>query len=123
MLVSTGLFVHSLVKLAKVNLGFNREHLLAFRVNPVAGGWKGAAILRLHEQLLDRLSSVPGVRSVSLTADGLFEESESGDPIAVEGYTPQSGEQLSTPMDHVGPNYFSTVGIPILMGRGIGSPG
>ena len=121
MLVSTGLFVHSLVKLAKVNLGFNREHLLAFRVNPVAGGWKGAAILRLHEQLLDRLSSVPGVRSVSLTADGLFEESESGDPIAVEGYTPQSGEQLSTPMDHVGPNYFSTVGIPILMGRGIGS--
>jgi predicted permease len=121
MLVATGLFVHSLVKLAEVNLGFNREHLLAFRVNPVAGGWKGAATSHLDEQLLERLSTVPGVRSVSLAADGLFEGAESGDPITVEGYTPQSREQLSTRMDHVGPNYFSTVGIPILMGRGIGT--
>jgi predicted permease len=120
MLVATGLFVHSLVELAEVNLGFNRDHLLAFRVDPGAGGWKGPAILRLHEQLLERLSNVPGVRSVALTADGLFEESEAGDPIAVEGYTPQAGEQLNTRMDHVGPNYFATVGIPILMGRGIG---
>jgi predicted permease len=121
MLVATGLFVHSLVKLAEVNLGFNREHLLAFRVNPGAGGWKGPAILRLHEQLIERLSTVPGVRSVALTADGLFEETDAGDPIAVEGYTPQAGEQMSTAMDHIGPNYFATVGMPILMGRGIGA--
>ena len=119
-LVATGLFVHSLVKLSQVNLGFNRDHLLAFRVNPVAGGWKGAAILSLHERILQTLSSVPGVRAVTLCGNGLFAQSDSGDPIAVEGYTPAQGEHLGSAMDHIGPAYFSTVGIPILMGREIG---
>ncbi len=120
MLVATGLFVRNLVKLSEVNLGFNSDHLLAFHLDPVGGGWKGPAVLHFHEQLLRQLSTVPGVRSVTLSGNGLFEDSESGDPIAVEGYTPRAGEQLGTQMDHVGPNYFSTVGIPVLMGREIG---
>ena len=119
-LVATGLFVHSLVKLGEVNLGFKRDHLIAFRVDPVAGGWKGAAILNLHERILRTLSAIPGVRAVTLCGNGLFAQSDSGDPIAVEGYTPAQGEHLGSSMDHVGPNYFSTVGIPLLMGREIG---
>jgi len=121
MLVATGLFVHSLIKLSQVNLGFNRDHLLAFELDPLAGGMKGAAALRFHQQLLDRLSAVPGVHSVTLSGNGLFEGSEAGDPVAIEGYTPQAGEHLNSRMDHIGPDYFSTVGIPILMGREIGS--
>ncbi len=120
MLVATGLFVRSLVKVSEVNLGFNSGHLLAFRLDPLAGGWKAAAATHFHQQLLQRLSNIAGARSATLSANGLFEDSESGDPITVEGYTPQAGERLGTLMDHVGPNYFSTVGIPILMGREIG---
>jgi len=120
MLVATGLFVHSFVKLTQVKLGFNRDRLLAFRVNPVSGGWKGAAILNLHEQLLQTFARVPGVRAVTLSGNGLFEEMDAGDPITVEGYTPAPDEHLSSPMDHIGPNYFSTVGVPLLMGREIG---
>src|SRR6202008_1609804 len=45
--------------------------------------------------------------------------SESGDPISVEGYTPKPGEELDSSCDHFGPKYFSTVGIPLLMGREI----
>jgi predicted permease len=120
MLVATGLFVRSLVKLSEVNLGFNSGRLLAFRLDPVAGGWKGAAVLHFHEQLLQRISSIGGTRSATISANGLFENSEGRDPIAVEGYTPQAGEQLGTQVDHVGPNYFSTVGIPVLMGREVG---
>jgi putative ABC transport system permease protein len=82
---------------------------------------KGAtAVIQFHRQLLDRLSTVPGVRSVTLSGNGLFEGSEAGDPIAVEGYTPQAGERMNSRMDHIAPNYFSTVGIPVLMGREIG---
>jgi predicted permease len=120
-LVTTGLFAHSLVKLSQVSLGFNRDHLLAFSVDPVAAGWKGPAIFSLHERLLQALSSIPGVRAVTVCENGLFEESDAGDPIAVEGYTPAQGERMNSAMEHVGPNYFSTVGIPVLMGREIGA--
>jgi predicted permease len=120
MLVATGLFVRSLAKLSEVNLGFNSDRLLAFQLDPAAGGWKGAAVMHFHEQLLRRLASVAGVRSVTLSGNGLFERSESGDPITVEGYTPPAGQQVGSAMDHAGPDYFSTVGIPVLMGREIG---
>jgi predicted permease len=50
----------------------------------------------------------------------LFSHSESSDPISVEGYTPKPGEEMHSRMDHVGPGYFSAVGIPVLIGRDIG---
>jgi len=120
LVVATGLFVHSLVNLGAVKTSFRHENLLSFRVDPEAAGWKGAAGLRLHEQLLQRIASVPGVRAVTLSGNGLFEQDDSGDPVSVDGYAPSQSEPVGTRMDHVGPDYFSTVGIPILMGRGIG---
>ena len=121
LLVAAGLFVHSLAKLSQANLGYNRENLLLFRVNAVAGGYKGAGSIRLFEDLLARISAVPGLRSVTVSEDGLFSHSESADPIAVEGYTPKPGEEMESRFDHIGPGYFSTIGIPILLGREITS--
>lgn len=69
--------------------------------------------------MIARLDAIPGVRSATVSSGGLFEDSDSGDPIAVEGYTPAGGESPHSRMDQIGPGYFSTVGIPILMGRGI----
>ena len=120
LLVAAGLFVRSLSKLSEVNLGYKPENLLLFRVDGAPGGYKGPANLRFQQELLDKFSSIPGVRAATLSSNGLFSHSESGDPISVEGYTPKSDEKLNSRMDHVGPGYFSTVGIPILLGREIG---
>src|SRR5438445_943878 len=119
LLVSAGLFVRSLSKLGKVNLGYNRENLLIFRVDAAFGGYKGGAIPRFQLDLLRRISAIPGLRGATVSKDGLFSGSESADPIAVEGYTPKPDEEMHSRMDHVGPGYFSTLGIPILMGREI----
>ena len=121
LLIAAGLFVHSLSKLSHVALGYNTENLLLFRVNAGAGGYKGAATTRLYEDLLARISAMPGLRGAAVSHNGLFSHSESGDPITVEGYTPKSGEEMESWIDHVGPGYFSTMGIPILLGREIGS--
>ena len=120
LLIAAGLLVHSLVNLSRVNLGYNRENLLLFRVNAAAGGYKGPAMIRLHEDLLGRISAIPGLRGVAVSHNGLFSHSESGDPIAVEGHTPKPGEEMDSRIDMVGPRYFSTMGIPILLGREIG---
>jgi predicted permease len=120
LLVAAGLFVHSLARLSEVSLGYNREKLLLFRVDAAPAGYKGPAILRLHQNLLAKFSAIPGVRVATLSSNGLFQGGESQDEIEVEGYTPKPGEQPRSRMDHVGPGYFSTVGIPLLIGREIG---
>jgi predicted permease len=119
LLVAAGMFVHSLAKLSEVNLGYNRENLMLFRVDAVPTGLKGPEILRLIQNLQDQIAAIPGIRAVTVSGNGLFQHSESGDPIEIEGYTSKPGESLNSRMDHVGPRYFSTVGIPILMGREI----
>jgi predicted permease len=120
LLVAAGLFVHSLSKLSEVKLGYQPENLILFQVDGASGGYQGPANLRFQQELLDKFSNVPGVRAATLSSNGLFSHSESGDPIRVEGYTPKSGESPNSRMDHVGPQYFSAIGIPILIGREIG---
>jgi putative ABC transport system permease protein len=120
LLVAAGLFVHSLSKLSEVKLGYNPESLLLFQVDGAAGGYKGPANLRFQQELLEKFSAIPGVRAATLSSNGLFSNSESADPISVEGYMPKPGEEMHSRMDHIGPGYFSTVGIPVLMGREIG---
>ena len=119
LLVAAGLFVRSLQRLSEVKLGYKTERLLLFRVRPIPAGYKDAAIPRVLQELLDKFKAVPGVSAASLSSNGLFAHSESGDPISVEGYIPKPGELLHSRMDQVGPDYFSVVGMPILSGRGI----
>jgi hypothetical protein len=119
LLVAAGVFVRSLSRLSQVSLGYQRENLLLFRVNATSGGYKGAAATRLYQDLLDKFAAIPGVRGVTVSHNGVFIGSESGDPIAVEGYTPKPDEEMNSRMDHVGPGYFSTMGIAILLGREI----
>jgi predicted permease len=121
LLVIAGLFVHSFQKLADVQLGYDREHLMIFGLSPIEYGYKvGPSITQLYKDLLERIGAVPGVRGVTFSQDGLFSHSESADQISIEGFTPKSGQDMDARFDEIGPNYFSTIGIPILLGREIG---
>jgi predicted permease len=107
------------VSVAQENLGYDRDHLLLFRVSPVPSGYKRPEIAQLFQDLLDRIRAVPGVRAVTLSHNGLFSHSESADQIWIDGYTPKSGQEMHAPFVQVGPNYFTSVGVPVLMGREI----
>jgi predicted permease len=119
LLVSAGLFVRSLQKLSTVPLGYDSSHLLMFRMVPATSGYKLAATGPLFQQLLAKFSTAPAVTAVSLSENGLFFNSDSGDQISIVGYTPKSGQKMDASWDQVAPNYFSTIGIPILMGRDV----
>jgi predicted permease len=121
LLIVAGLFVHSFQKLSDVQLGYERDHLLLFSVSPLDYGYTvGPPVAQLYKDLLARIGAIPGVRAVTFSQNGLFSHSESADPISIEGFTPKSGQDMGARFDEVGPNYFSTIGIPILLGRDIG---
>jgi predicted permease len=115
-----GLLVHSLQNIRNVDLGYNREHLLLVSTDPLAAGYNKARITSFANELAMQVSSLPGVRAVTSSKNGLFSGSESGDSIKVEGYTSKNDPDLQAAFDEVAPDYFRAVGIPVLLGRDIG---
>ncbi len=120
MVAGAGLLLRTLWNLQSVGLGYQKENLLMVGVDGVSAGYKDARLSALWREVTDRLGAVPGVRGVTYSVNGLFSGSESGDQIDVEGFTPQKDNQKGSRFDSVGPNYFSTIGVPLLLGRETG---
>jgi predicted permease len=119
-LFAAGLLVRSLRNLQTSDTGYRHEHLLLMGLDPVASGYDVPRTMGLGHEILDKFSVVPGVRAVTFSENGLFSGTESGDNIIVPGFTPpQDADRLSA-SDDVGPGYFRTLGIPLLLGREIG---
>jgi len=117
--IAAGLLVHSLRNLEHLDLGYRRDQLLLARVDLLPGGYAGARQQAITRELLDRLAAIPGVRRVSASSNGLFSGSESADAIRVQGFAATTRRDLVSNDDGVGPNYFSTIGVPIVRGREI----
>jgi predicted permease len=119
LLAGAGLLVRTLVNLQRVDLGYAKEAVLTVRVDAQSAGYdplrQGAAI----EELLARVRAIPGVRAATFSNNGLFGGSDNGDQIIVDGYTPKGGRDRGSSYDAVGPAYFSTLGIPVILGREI----
>jgi putative ABC transport system permease protein len=120
-LSAAGLITRSLVKLEHVDLALEPSGLLfAELAMPYEGFGDTRKQLALLDGLLPRLEAIPGVRAVSplltipfAAAGGIFGQ------IAAEGQTVDEAAKNPTLIfEVVSPNYFSTLGIPVLRGRG-----
>jgi predicted permease len=119
-LFAAGLLVRSLQNIRNVDLGYNREHILLVSTDPLSAGYDKLRITQFGNELSAQFANIPGVRAATYSKNGLFSGSDSSNSIKVEGYIPKSGEDTDAGYDEVGPNYFSSVGIPLLLGRDIG---
>src|SRR5262249_25259832 len=72
LLVGAGLFARTLRNLAQIDVGFNRENLLIFRVNPGVSGYKGERLANFYQQMLERIDVLPGARSATLLQNTLL---------------------------------------------------
>jgi predicted permease len=118
-LMTAGLLVRSLRNMQEADLGYSREQLVLARVDLLASGYKSAAIQGATQELLLRFAALPGVRGVTASSNGLFSGTESADIIHVDGVASPNRDDDNTNDDQVGPNYFSTIGVPIVSGRDI----
>src|SRR4029077_16742959 len=117
LVAGAGLFLRTLWNLQSVGLGYPKEHLLMVSADGVTAGFKDARLSNLWRDLTERLRASPGVQGATYSINGLFSGSESADEIDVEGFTPTKDNEKFSRFDMVGPQYFSTVGIPMLLGR------
>ena len=119
LLVGAGLLLRTFYNLQHINIGFERDHILSFQVDAVSAGYAEPRQFKLFSDLLSQVQSVPGVHAATFSNDGLFTGNDSGDNIDVEGYVPKGREDRHSRYEHVGPAFFSTLGIPIRLGREI----
>jgi predicted permease len=111
-LVGATLFIRTLRNLEGVDAGFNRDHLLLMTIDPRESRFQGDRVIDLFDELTERICAVPGVRSAALGEWALF--GEGAQSIWVQGSTQGGG---GTAFNIVGPDFFATAGIPLLLGR------
>jgi len=117
MLVATGLVVRSLRELETGDMGLARDHLLLASVDADRLHRSDAGIAVLRSELGARLAALPGVSSVSWSANGVFSGVESATTIAVPGYPMRTEQDSLVNVDEVGPGYFHALGASVLRGR------
>jgi predicted permease len=117
LLTGAGLFARSLLNLQRENVGFDRSNTLLVGIDPRLAGYKPAELPALYQQIVERVGSLPNVRSVSLATYSPMSGSHRGSSIVVPGYTPQPDENVIVEDMLAGPKYAETLGIPLLRGR------
>jgi predicted permease len=119
LLVVAGLFLRSLRNLENQDYGFERTRLLLAQINERLGGYAPHQAAALHQQLLERLAAIPGVRSVALSQMPPISGGSWTSSISLSGYTPGHKENMVSVLNRVTGRYFETAGISIVAGRAI----
>jgi predicted permease len=118
LLVGAGLFIRTLYNLQQVNLGFNQENLLLFRLQPEKSGYKDERLAQFYQQLFARLDNLPGVRAATFGRVALIAQDNWINDILLPGETEQTAAEHEAMRQAVRENYFATLEIPLLRGRG-----
>jgi len=119
LLVGAGLFLRTLRNLQNQDYGFERTNLLLGDMNERLAGLKPSQLPGVHQQLLERLSAIPGVQSAALSITPPISGGNWGSSIKLSGYTPAPKENMTSLLNRVSGKYFETAGIRIVAGRAI----
>jgi len=117
LLVGAGLFIRTLSNLQHVNLGFNQENLLVFRLQPAQSGYKDERLVQFYQQLFARLDNLPGVRAATFGKVPLIAQDNYVNSILLPGENAMTADPHSTNRQMARENYFETMEIPLLRGR------
>jgi predicted permease len=120
LLIGAGLLGKTLLNLTRIDLGLRSDHLLTFSLAPRLNQYSDQRARQFYEQLTDRLGAIPGVALVSASRLSSIAGDAASANITVEGYRPATDEDADTFVNEIGPDYFRTMGIPLMAGREFG---
>ena len=116
LLVGAGLFVHTLVSLSNVDLGFRPQRVLTFQTDPSRNGIKEQRLANLYARVIEKIASIPGVESVGTSHNGLMQGGVTSGEIFIPGHPIAKRELYEL---YVSPSFLDTMHIPLVLGRGL----
>jgi predicted permease len=118
LLIVAGLFVRSLDKAQKINLGFNPDHVLNLSVDVAQISYKEPRGRVVYRDIESRIRALPGVESVAQAFTTPMSLISSGDRLTIENHPLEPGQQPpDVNYNMVTAGYFDTLQIPLLRGR------
>jgi predicted permease len=118
LLSAAGLFVGRLSSLRDLDhLGFQRDSVLLVRLDPRGAGYNRTQLTVLYQELLGRLSAIPGVRSATLSGTTPVSGAGASRFARVEGFAERPEDRRYLSLNWVAPKYFETLGTPLVGGR------
>ena len=119
LLFGSSLLLRTLQNYRNVDLGMRAESVLAFGVHPL-GSLAYAEKLAFYRQLTERLRTIPGVESITMAGNRPGSGWADNNDLTVDGrHYPWDGGKNLLRSNDAGPDFFETLGIPILAGRDI----
>jgi predicted permease len=113
------LFVRTLFNLNSVDTGFRTDHLLLFKIQLPPSLHRPPQDVILSRKIEERLGAMPGVESVTLSSKPLIANAFGSDSfIRLDKLPGDTSNQGDAWTNAVGQSFFSTMGIPIVVGRG-----
>ena len=112
LLFTASLFIRTLRNLRNIDVGFHRENIAIFDIDPTNLGYRGQRLRSFYDELLEHARGVPGVRSAALSA-----VTPMGSYSRSVAFSDGSQTQLFAFTNPVSSGYFTTMGIPLLLGR------
>jgi predicted permease len=117
LMIGAGLFLRSLHNLRNLDAGFRPEGVLTMQVDPGARQYPTPQLNAFWQDVLSRVQATPGVQRASLSVLSPLDGRNRGVNIEVPDFIPGSDQDKGINLNHVSPDYFSTIGIAILQGR------
>jgi predicted permease len=120
LLSAAAMLGQSLRNLQHQNFGFETQGRYLASINPMLGGYKREQLEPLFRRIQERLSAIPGVRSVSSALYAPMSGDSWNTGVRVEGKPePPAKEDSSASWTRVTPGFFDTIGNRMVMGRPI----
>ncbi|MDX2152590.1 MAG: ABC transporter permease [Bryobacteraceae bacterium] len=117
LLAGAGLFVRTLANLKGLEPGMARENVMFVSTTVNSLGLEPQAEREFNDRLRDEIQKLPGVRAASFASIVPLGGSRWNGDVQIEGYTWRPDERPYLDMNAVGPRYFESTGIPVLLGR------
>lgn len=119
LLVSTGLFIRSLVNVTKVDLGIQIEQVSTFAISPLRVGYDTLRAKALYARIEEELAAMPGVTGVTSSMVPLLSGDSWGNNVNVQGFACLPDVDCNSRYSAVGANYFTMFGVSLRSGRDI----